>query len=116
MPKVDSDNIPLIPRDLATLFPLSLFRCKEQSRELNDWERGFWRVSLSSWPESEKLDFWKKMRKAVPSGRFGWIYILFEVSTFLIVLTKGPSRGCFECLLLWWGGEACLGIIVRHVE
>ena len=79
MPKVNSDDITLIPRDLATLFPLSLFRCKSQSRELEDWERGFWKVNISSWPEMEKLEFWKRMRKAVESGRFGWIYVLFDV-------------------------------------
>ena len=79
MPKVDSEGITLIPRDLAILFPLSLFRCKSQSRELDDWERGFWKVNLSSWPEVEKLEFWKRMRKAVENGRFGWIYILFDV-------------------------------------
>ena len=79
MPKVNSDDIILIPRDLATLFPLSLFRCESQSRELEDWERGFWRVNLSSWPEVEKLEFWKRMRKAVESGRFGGIYVLFDV-------------------------------------
>lgn len=90
MPKVNSDNITLIPRDLVTLFPLSLFRCKSQSRELEDWERGFWRVNLSSWPEIEKLEFWKRMRKAVESGRFGWIYVLFDVlSPYFYVLMKG---------------------------
>jgi hypothetical protein len=90
MPKVNSNDITLIPRDLATLFPLSLFRCRSQSRELEDWERGFWRVNLSSWPEVEKLEFWNRMRKAVESGRFGWIYILFDVlSLSFYVLMEG---------------------------
>jgi hypothetical protein len=79
MPKVDSDDTPLIPRELETLFPLSIFRCKSQARELHDWERGHWKLNLSSWPESEKVDFWKRMRKAIERGRFGWIYILFDV-------------------------------------
>ena len=79
MPKVNSDEFRLIPPDLATLFPLSLFRCKSQSRELADLERGYWRVDLSSWPETEKVDFWKRMRKTVEGGRFGWINILFDV-------------------------------------
>ena len=79
MPKVNSNELPLIPPDLATLFPLSLFRCSSQLRDLEDWERGFWKVNLSSWPETEKLEFWKRMRKAIESGRFGWIYILFDV-------------------------------------
>lgn len=80
MPKVNSNDIPLIPRDLATLFPLSLFRSKHQTRELEDWERGYWRVNLFTWPAEEKLEFWRKMKKAVESGRFGWIYILFDVT------------------------------------
>ena len=84
MPKVNSDDIPLIPSSLATLFPLSLFRCMSQSRELQDWERGFWKIDLSTWREDEKLDFWKRMRKAVESGRFGWIYVLFDVTSPVI--------------------------------
>jgi hypothetical protein len=87
MPMVDSDDIPLVPNDLATLFPLSLFRCKHQTRELSDWERGYWRINISSWPETDKLDFWRRMRKAVENGRFGWIYILFDVN-FLHPITK----------------------------
>jgi hypothetical protein len=83
MPKVNSNDIPLIPKDLETLFPLSLFRCKSQTRDLNDWERGYWRIDISSWPETDKLDFWKRMRKVVEGGRFGWIYILFDVSLTL---------------------------------
>src|ERR1700733_15448810 len=58
LPRLDSDDIPLIPKDLATLFPLSLFRCKCQTRDLTDWERGFWRIDMSSWQEDDKLDFW----------------------------------------------------------
>jgi hypothetical protein len=46
---------------------------------LEDWERGFWRVDLSSWPEDEKVEFWRKLRKTIESGRFGWIYVLFDV-------------------------------------
>jgi hypothetical protein len=79
MPKVDSSNVTLVPRDLRTLFPLVLFRCSSQSRELQDWERGFWRIELRSWPEGEKVEFWRKLRKAIEGGRFGWIYVLFDV-------------------------------------
>jgi hypothetical protein len=117
MPKVDSNDIPLIPHDLATLFPMSIFRCKSQSRDLSDWERGFWRVDLCSWPESEKLDFWKKMHKVVTSGRFGWIYILFDVYQVCeFPLMVGASGGHIEYLLLWWSGEKYLGVVVRHVK
>jgi len=79
LPKLDSDDIPLIPKDLATLFPLSLFRCKSQTRDLTNWERGFWRIDMSSWQEDDKLDFWTKMRRSVEKRRFGWLYILFDV-------------------------------------
>ena len=89
MPKVNSNELPLIPPDLATLFPLSLFRCSSQFRDLEDWERGFWRVDLSSWPEIEKLEFWKRMRKVIESGRFGWIYILFDVPSRLFCIDEG---------------------------
>ena len=92
MPKVDSNEITLIPRDLATLFPVSLFRCSKQSRKLQDWERGFWKLNLSSWPESEKLNFWRRMRKAVESGRFGWIYILFDVNPSTLVFQLKVER------------------------
>ena len=79
MPKVNGDDFVLIPKDLETLFPLSLFRCKAQSRELIDMERGYWRVDISSWPETEKVEFWKRMKKVVEGGRFGYINILFDV-------------------------------------
>lgn len=78
MPRVDSDKLPLIPRHLSQL-PLSLYRCKCQTRDLSDWERGYWKVNLSSWRDEEKLDFWNKLRKAVEGERYGWIYILFDV-------------------------------------
>lgn len=40
---------------------------------------------MFSWRGEEKLEFWKKMRKAVESGRFGFIYILFDVSSSLYI-------------------------------
>ena len=79
MPKTNSNQIPLIPRDLSSLFPLSLFRSHHQTRDLEEWERGYWRIDLFSWRGEEKVEFWRKMKKAVESGRFGFIYVLFDV-------------------------------------
>ena len=115
MPKVDSDDIPLITRDMLTLFPLSLFRCASQTRELDDWERGYWKVDLSLWPVSEKHEFWKRMRKAVEGGRFGWINILFDVVPFAFKLTIGNRRRYFRCVLFWSSSETCMGVVIRNV-
>ena len=106
MPKVDSEGITLIPHDLATLFPLSLFRCKSQSRDLDDWERGFWKVNLYSWPEVEKLEFWKRMRKAVENGRFGWIYILFDVLSPFYFFVKRKEYDDDMLNVFCFGGAA----------
>ena len=117
MPEVNRDDIPLVPPDLAILFPLSLFRCKSQSRELEDWERGYWKVNLSSWPETEKVDFWDRMRKPISRGRFGWVYILFDVFPSRTCLIRVDARGGrFECLLLWRSSKTRLGIIICHVN
>jgi len=116
MPKVNSDDFVMIPKDLATLFPLSLFRCKSQSRDLIDLERGYWRVDLSSWPETEKLEFWARLKKAVEKGRFGWINVLFDVVSLLDELTAGIPRRCLERVLSWWSCETCLGIIICDVH
>ena len=90
MPRVDSDKIPLLPPHLSQL-PLSLYRRKTQTRDLLDWERGYWKINLSSWREDHKLDFWKKLRKAVQGGRYGWIYILFDVPTLLLFWVYGEG-------------------------
>ena len=117
MPKVDGNKSHLVTRDLRTLFPLKVFRCASQSRDLTDCERGFWRLNLSSWPESEKLEFWRKLKKAIESGRFGWIYVLFDVLS---------SRSCFLLYYLGkcWSGKMydddvlnvfCFGGAAKHV-
>ena len=98
MPKVDDNKTPLVTRPLSSLFPLNVFRCASQSRDLEDWERGFWRVDLKSWPEYEKLEFWTKLKKAIEAGRFGWIYILFDV------LPLTWNSGLLGFLLFAWGG------------
>jgi len=71
--------MPLITPDLENLFPTSLYRYASQSRNLEDWERGYWKVDLSSWSEEGKVEFWERMRKAVTRGRYGWINVLFDV-------------------------------------
>jgi len=120
MPKVDDNRTPLVTRPLSTLFPLTVFRCASQSRDLEDWERGFWRVDLSSWPEHEKLEFWTKLRKAIESGRFGWIYILFDVTPhlelspalFSLVCVGWLMRKAFDDDIL---NVFCFGGAAKHV-
>jgi hypothetical protein len=107
MPKVNSDDFVIIPKDLSTLFPLSLFRCKSQTRDLSDMERGYWRVDLSSWPDTEKVEFWKRIKKAVESGRFGWINVLFDVIRF----SKGLTQVYQEDVL----NVFCHGGAAKHV-
>lgn len=48
------------------------FQPKEQRRELRPFERGYWSVDCSTWPDDMKRDAWGFLTNYVSNGDAGW--------------------------------------------
>ncbi|KAB5580603.1 hypothetical protein GE09DRAFT_445210 [Coniochaeta sp. 2T2.1] len=48
------------------------FQPKEQGRDLRPFERGYWHVDCSGWPDSIKRDTWGFLTNYVSNGDAGW--------------------------------------------
>ncbi|KAB5536437.1 hypothetical protein GE09DRAFT_1139897 [Coniochaeta sp. 2T2.1] len=48
------------------------FQPKEQGREIRPFERGYWHVDCSGWPDNIKRDTWGNLTDYVSNGYAGW--------------------------------------------
>jgi hypothetical protein len=48
------------------------FQPKEQKRELRPFERGYWLVDCSAWPDGVGRDAWRFLTNYVSTGDAGW--------------------------------------------
>ncbi|KAI5850342.1 hypothetical protein DFP73DRAFT_538992 [Morchella snyderi] len=51
---------------------------RRQTRELRTWERGHWRVDMSTWESIRKIDFWNILKDNVEHGRLGPVNAFLE--------------------------------------